>query len=80
MNWRVKVPNKTIFSAYIKYIVPVLGICFLCRRVDNIIFLNNVIINIDKVDKPGGGSGKVDEVFCNAKTLFEAFLAFLDIW
>ena len=39
----------------------------------------NINININEVDKPrGGGVGQVDKVFCNIKTLFEAFLAFLD--
>ena len=33
-----------------------------------IFFYNYININIDKVDKPRGGSGKVDKVFCNIKT------------
>ena len=41
----------------------------------------NFNISLDKVDNPrGGGSGKLDMIFCccNIRTLFDAFLASLD--
>ena len=43
---------------------------------------NNIIINIDKVDRPrgAGGSGKMNKIFGNIRPLFEAFLAFLDTY
>ena len=38
---------------------------------------NNININFEKVHKTkGGGSGRVDKIFCNIKALFVAFSAF----